>query len=286
VVTPPLHPPLAPPPLPRPAVDAHTHLDMLDVPVDDALAAARAANITRVVTVGCDVPSSTWAATTAASHPAVYAAVAIHPNNVVSAPDHSAPDHSEPMAPTVPLEQAVGAIGLLAAHPKVVAVGETGLDYYWDDAPPEVQQRFFREHIAIAKRVGKALMIHDRDAHADVLRILAEEGPPEHVIFHCFSGDAGMAKQCADAGYVMSFAGTVTFKNASSLREAALVAPPELILAETDAPYLTPMPNRGKRNSPAMTAYTIRFLAELKGVDLAEFCDSLTANARRVFGWA
>jgi TatD DNase family protein len=106
------------------------------------------------------------------------------------------------------------------------------------------------------------------------------------VIFHCFSGDADMAKVCAENGYVMSFAGTVTFKNAGSLREAALVAPPELILAETDAPYLTPMPNRGKRNSPAMTAYTIRFLAELKGIDLGEFCDTLTANAARVFGWA
>jgi TatD DNase family protein len=177
-------------------------------------------------------------------------------------------------------------IAELAAQPKVVAVGETGLDYYWDDAPPEVQQRFFREHIAIAKRVGKALMIHDRDAHADVLRILAEDGPPEHVIFHCFSGDAEMARQCAEHGYVMSFAGTVTFKNATALREAALVAPPELILAETDAPYLTPMPNRGKRNSPAMTAFTIRFLAELKGLDLGDFCDTLTANAGRVFGWS
>jgi TatD DNase family protein len=217
-------PPVLPPPLPRPAVDAHTHLDMLDTPVNEALAAARAANITRVVTVGCDEASSRWAA-------------------------------------------------------------KTGLDYYWDDSPPEVQQRFFREHIAIAKRVGKALMIHDRDAHSDVLRILAEEGAPDQVIFHCFSGDAEMAKVCAENGYVMSFAGTVTFKNAGSLREAALVAPPELILAETDAPYLTPMPNRGKRNSPAQTAYTIRFLAELKGIDLGEFCDTLTANAARVFGW-
>ena len=272
-------PPVLPPPLPRPAVDAHTHLDMLDTPVNEALAAARAANITRVVTVGCDEASSRWAANTAAHHPDVYAAVAIHPNNTAPAP------LSEPMAPTVSLERTVGAIGSLAARPEVVAVGETGLDYYWDDSPPEVQQRFFREHIAIAKRVGKALMIHDRDAHSDVLRILAEEGAPDQVIFHCFSGDAEMAKVCAENGYVMSFAGTVTFKNAGSLREAALVAPPELILAETDAPYLTPMPNRGKRNSPAQTAYTIRFLAELKGIDLGEFCDTLTANAARVFGW-
>ena len=274
-------PPILPSPLPRPAVDAHTHLDMLDTPVDEALTAARTANITRVVTVGCDIPSSTWAATTAQSHPHVYAAVAIHPNNTGSIAQLTSlerVDHA--------IDPLVGAVRELAERPEVVAVGETGLDYYWDDSPPEVQQRFFRAHIAIAKRVGKALMIHDRDAHADVLRILAEEGAPEQVIFHCFSGDADMAKVCAQNGYVMSFAGTVTFKNAGSLREAALVAPPELILAETDAPYLTPMPNRGKRNSPAMAAYTIRFLAELKGIDLGEFCDTLTVNAARVFGWA
>jgi TatD DNase family protein len=270
--------------LPRPAVDAHTHLDMLDVPVDEALAAARTAGITRVVTVGCDVDSSTWAAQTAAQRPDVYAAVAIHPNNVLAL--SQPPGSIARLTSLERVNRAIDPVRELAERPEVVAVGETGLDYYWDDAPPELQQRVFRAHIAIAKRVGKALMIHDRDAHADVLRILAEEGAPEQVIFHCFSGDADMAKVCAENGYVMSFAGTVTFKNAGSLRDAALVAPPELILAETDAPYLTPMPNRGKRNSPAMTAYTIRFLAELKGIDLSEFCDTLTANAARVFGWA
>jgi TatD DNase family protein len=275
---------------------------MLRIGVPEALAAAAAAGITRVVTVGCDEASSTWSAQCAAEHPAVYAAVAIHPNELPSptAPSSaSAPAlASVPMAPTgrqtgpeTPPKRADGANGTLrlieelAGQAKVVAVGETGLDYYWDSRPHELQQWWFRQHIAIAKRAGKALMIHDRDAHADVLRILAEEGPPEHVIFHCFSGDAEMAKVCAEAGYVMSFAGVVTFANAKPLREAALVAPPELILAETDAPYLTPMPNRGKRNSPAMTAYTIRFLAELKGLDLGEFCDTLTANAARVFGW-
>jgi TatD DNase family protein len=241
---------------------------MLGVGVPEALAAAHAAGITRMVTVGCDVSSSQWSATCAAANPAVYAAVAIHPSEV---PDPS----PEPLR----------IIEDLAAQARVVAVGETGLDYYWDSRPHEAQQWWFRQHIAIAKRTGKALMIHDRDAHADVLRILAEEGPPEHVIFHCFSGDAEMAKVCAEASYVMSFAGVVTFSNAKSLREAALVAPPELILAETDAPYLTPVPNRGKPNSPAMTAYTIRFLAELKGIDLAEFCDIISANAQRVFGW-
>jgi TatD DNase family protein len=236
--------------------------------VDDVLAAADAAGIAQVVTVGCNVESSRWAAACASARPGVYAAVAIHPNDI-PVPDPGG---------------TLDAIRELASRPEVVAVGETGLDYYWDDRPAQLQQRWFREHIAIAKAAGKALMIHDRDAHADVLRILAEEGPPERVVFHCFSGDAELAKQCADAGYVMSFAGTVTFRNAGPLREAALVAPPELILAETDAPFLTPMPNRGKPNSPAMAAYTIRFLAELKGLDLAEFCDTLRVNARRVFG--
>ena len=245
---------------------------MLKEPVAGALAAAQAAGIARMVTVGCDVASSRWSAACAAQYPQVYAAVAIHPNEV------PAPD--APEAPGM-----LRIIEELAGQPKVVAIGETGLDYYWDSRPPQVQQWWFRQHIAIAKRTGKALMIHDRVAHADVLRILAEEGPPEHVIFHCFSGDAEMAKVCAAAGYVMSFAGVVTFANAKPLREAARVAPADLILAETDAPYLTPMPNRGKPNSPAMTAYTLRFLAELKGIDLGEFCDIVSANARRVFGW-
>jgi TatD DNase family protein len=236
-------------------------------PVADVLAAAAAAGITRVITVGCDAASSRWAAVYAAARDDVYAAVAIHPNDVLAA-----------------AADALAVIEHLARQPRVVAVGETGLDYYWGKVAPDVQQAWFRAHIAIAKRTGKALMIHDRDAHADVLRILAEEGPPEHVVFHCFSGDAEMAKRCADAGYVMSFAGTVTFSSAASLREAALAAPPDLILAETDAPFLTPVPNRGRPNSPAMTAWTIRFLADLKGIDLAEFCDTLTATAARTFG--
>ena len=241
---------------------------MLDDPVEDVLAAAASAGIARVVTVGVDEPSSRWAARCAAEYPDVYAAVAIHPSDVPP-----------------PSESPLAAIRELAGSPEVVAVGETGLDYYWDARPREDQQWWFRQHIAIAKDTGKALMIHDRDAHEDVLRVLAEEGPPSRVVFHCFSGDAAMAKQCADAGYVMSFAGTVTFKNAGALREAASVAPADLILVETDAPYLTPMPNRGKPNSPAMAAYTVRFLAELKGIGLGSFCDTVRATAQRVFGW-
>ena len=253
--------------------DAHTHLDILGLPVDGVLAAAAAAGINRVVNVGCDLPSSRWSVTAAAEHPDAYAAVAIHPNETgVTYREH---------------EPVLAAISALAEDPKVVAIGETGLDYYRDHSAHEVQQAWFRAHIELARRTGKALMIHDRDAHEDVLSILAEYAPwpPDSVIFHCFSGDAAMAARCAEAGYLMSFAGNVTFKNAGALREAATVAPAELMLAETDAPYLTPLPHRGKPNSPAMTAYTIRFLAALKDLDVADFCTILQATGTRVFGW-
>ena len=181
-------------------------------------------------------------------------------------------------------EAVLAEIGALAAHPRVVAVGETGLDYYRDHAAPDVQRWWFREHIKIAKRTGKTLMIHDREAHDDVLRILAEEGPPDQVVFHCFSGDVSMVKQCAEAGYVMSFAGNVTFTNAQPLRDAAAAAPAGLILAETDAPFLTPVPNRGRPNEPALVADTLRCLAEVKGMDVADLCDTVTATAQRTFG--
>jgi TatD DNase family protein len=264
-------PPAPPPePLPVPAFDAHTHLDMLPGPVDSVLAAARTAGIAGVVTVGTDIESSRWSADCAAGQDCVLAAVAIHPNETASA---------EPGRDAVLAE-----IARLAALPHVRAVGETGLDYYRDNAPPELQRDWFRAHIEIAKAAGKALMIHDRDAHEDVLRILTELQPPEHVIFHCFSGDAELARKCADAGYLMSFAGTVTFPSAASLREAAAVAPPELILVETDAPFLTPEPNRGRQNAPAQAAHTLRAVAEVKGMDVAELCATVTATGERVFG--
>jgi TatD DNase family protein len=259
--------PAPPDPLPRPALDSHTHLDMIQLPVPEVMAAARAAGIVRAVTVGTTLESSRWSARCAAGHDGVYAAVAIHPNDTEGVP-----------------EAVLAEIESLAGQPRVVAVGETGLDYYRDHAAPGVQRWWFREHIKIAKRTGKALMIHDREAHADVLRILAEEGPPPRVVFHCFSGDVAMVKQCAEAGYVMSFAGNVTFANAQPLRDAAAAAPPELILAETDAPYLTPVPNRGRPNAPAQTAYTIRALAEIKHLDLAALCDTITATATRILG--
>ena len=259
--------PVPPSALPRPALDAHTHLDMIELPVEVVMAAARAAGIVRAVTVGTTLESSRWSARCAEEHQGVYAAVAIHPND------------TEGVA-----EAALADIAALAARPRVVAVGETGLDYYRDHAAPGLQRWWFREHIKIAKRAGKALMIHDREAHADVLRILAEEGPPDRVVFHCFSGDVPMVKQCAEAGYVMSFAGNVTYRNAQPLRDAAAAAPPDLMLAETDAPFLTPVPNRGKPNEPALTADTLRCLAEVKGMDLAELCDAVTATAQRTFG--
>ncbi len=262
-----------PEPLPASAFDSHCHLDMVLGPVPDVLARAAAAGITRVITVGTDLPSSYQAVTTAADHAPVFAAVAIHPNETAKAAGGPA------QRDTVLAELAE-----LAGAPQVRAVGETGLDYYWDDAPHEVQQEWFRAHIAVAKQAGKPLMIHDRDAHEDILRILAEEEAPETVIFHCFSGDAGLAKRCADAGYLLSFAGTVTFGNAPQLREAAAVIPVGQLLAETDAPFLTPVPNRGRSNSPAQVAHTIRALAAIRQVDVAELCAILEATGERVFG--
>jgi TatD DNase family protein len=248
-------------------------MDIMGLPVDGVLAAARAVGIGRVVNVGCDLPSSRWSVSCADEYADVYAAVAIHPNETSTVDARRG--------------EVLDELSSLAQSPRVVAIGETGLDYYRDWADRAVQREWFLAHIEIARRTGKTLMIHDREAHADVLSILAETGPwpPYSVIFHCFSGDAQMAAECAEAGYVMSFAGNVTFKNADSLREAALVAPAELMLAETDAPYLTPIPHRGKPNSPAMTAYTIRFLAELKNLDVSDFCAHLQSTGARVFAW-
>lgn len=246
---------------------------MLDEPVADVLARARQAGVTRVVTVGCDLGSSRWAADCAAGQRDVHAAVAIHPNETA----RCVPAGSD-------ADAVLAEIAGLAALPQVRAVGETGLDYYRDSAPADVQREWFLAHIEIAKQAGKALMIHDRDAHDDVLAILDAEGPPEHVIFHCFSGDAAMAKRCAAAGYVLSFAGTVTFPSATPLREAAIAVPADQLLVETDAPFLTPVPNRGKSNAPAQVAHTLRAIAELKRLDVAELCGIVTATGERVFG--
>ena len=263
-----------PEPLPAEALDSHCHLEMIERPdTAGVLAAARAAGITRVVTIGTDLASSRWAAQCAHAFGGVYAAVAVHPNETVAAA--TTPEHRT---------EVLAQIAELALLDRVRAVGETGLDYYRDYASPVVQRDWFRAHIAIAKQAGKALVIHDRDAHQDVLDILEAEGPPEKVIFHCFSGDATMAKHCAEAGYVMSFAGNITFSSAGALREAAAVAPLDLLLVETDAPFLTPVPHRGKPNSPAMVAHTVRALAAIKQVGVADLCAQLTATGERMFG--
>lgn len=259
--------PPVPAPLPVEAVDTHCHLDLLDVPVSEVVAAARAAGIRGVVTIGVDLPSSYWATDCAQMYDEVKATVAIHPNNADSASD-----------------DALAEIARLARRGAVRAVGETGLDYYRDWADPAAQDRSFRAHIDIAKRAGKPLVIHDRSAHADVLRILDEEGPPDQVVFHCFSGDGEVARTCAAKGYYLSFAGNVTFNNAADLREAAAFAPPELLLVETDAPFLTPAPYRGKPNAPYLVPFTVRGIAEVRGDDLGDLCAAISANSERVFG--
>ncbi len=262
-----------PEPLPEDALDAHTHLDMIERPLDEILHDAFAVRIARMVTVGTDLASSQWSVDCASAHSAVYAAVAVHPNETARA-----------AASAAQRDEVLAGIAALAARDEVRAVGETGLDYYRDSAPPELQREWFRAHIEMAKQSGKALMIHDRDAHEDVLKILEEDGPPERVIFHCFSGDAEMASRCAQAGYVMSFAGNVTFPSAGRLREAAAAAPAGLILAETDAPFLTPVPLRGRPNHPALVAHTLRALAEIKQIGVATLCAAVTATGERMFG--
>ncbi|KEI45612.1 TatD family hydrolase [Saccharopolyspora rectivirgula] len=253
------------------AVDAHTHMDACGARTAEDVRAmadrAEAAGIGRLVTVADDIASAQWAVEAASWDERVFAAVALHPTRAKDFGD---------------AERAV--LEKLADQPRVVAVGETGLDYYWDFSPPEPQQEAFRWHIDLAKRCGKPLMIHDRDAHEDVLRILEEEGAPGTVIFHCFSGDAEFARACLDAGYVLSFSGTATFRNAKGVREAARICPVEQMLVETDAPFLTPHPYRGRPNEPYCVNYTIRDLAELRGVEPAELAAATTATAERVYG--
>jgi TatD DNase family protein len=235
--------------------------------VAQVMSEARAAGVVAAITVGDTVASSRWCVAAARAHPDVYAAVAVHPTEIAGLDDDGYRELEE-----------------LARDTRVVAVGETGLDYYWDRTAPAAQQEHFRRHIELAKRVGKPLMIHDRDAHADVLRILREEGAPDQVVFHAFSGDAAMARECVAAGYVLSFPGVITFKNAPGLRAAAATAPPEQVLVETDAPFLTPHPYRGKPNAPRLLPLTARGLAEAMGTDLGALTAAMADTGRRLFG--
>ncbi|MGX7825385.1 TatD family hydrolase [Actinokineospora sp. 24-640] len=256
--------------LPAPVIDAHTHLDACGATDAAGVAAlldrAAQAGVDRVITVADDLPAARWAAQAATWDERVFAAVAIHPTRTAAFSDADR-----------------AAIEDLVSRPRVVAVGETGLDYYWDYSPPQAQKDAFAWHIDLAKRVGKPLMIHDRDAHEDILAVLDAEGSPEDVVFHCFSGDLDFARRCVDRGYVLSFAGPVTFTNAAALREAAAYVPADRMLVETDAPYLTPHPFRGRPNEPYCAAYTARAIAELRRVDVAELAATVSATADRLF---
>jgi len=251
-------------------MDSHTHLDIVGGDPAAHLGAAAAVGVDRIVQVGVDGASSRWAAELAATHPAVVATVAIHPNE--------APRLSN-------LDEALREIEQLAAHDRVRGIGETGLDTFrTGEAGQAAQEHSFRAHIAIAKRFGKVLMIHDRDAHEDVLRVLDAEGAPDEVVMHCFSGDAAFAAECVRRGFTLSFAGTVTFANAGSLREAAAVTPIDQLLVETDAPYLTPMPWRGRPNRPYLIPLTVRGLAQATGTDVDTLCAAISGTGERLFG--
>lgn len=277
--------PEAPEPLPRPVVDSHCHLDVVDrhlagseedLGVDDALARAREVNVTRVVQVGCDVESSRWAVKAASEHDEVIAAVALHPNDAARIAEREG---------MPALEAAIAEIEALAERPEVRAIGETGLDYFrTGEAGRPAQAESFRRHIDLAKRTGRTLVIHDRDSHDDVISILLDEEAPERVVFHCFSGDAQMARVCADHGWYCSFAGVVTFSSAQSLRDALEVVPVDRVLVETDAPYLTPVPYRGRVNASYLVPLTVRAMAEVRGEDVEELCDALWNNSMRAFG--
>ena len=268
--------PASPEPLPVAVYDNHCHLEIEDgdgMSLDEQLLRAGEVGVTGVVQAGGDIESSRWSAWAAASHPRVLAAVAIHPNE---APVYAAQGM---------LDEAIAVIDELAAQPRVRAIGETGLDFFRTEGDGLPAQFFsFEAHIALAKKHDIAMQIHDRDAHEAVLETLARVGAPERTVFHCFSGDDAMARICADAGYHLSFAGNLTFKNAQNLRDALQVTPLDRILVETDAPFLTPVPLRGRPNAPYLVPITVRFMAAELGIDVDELCAQLAQNTLRVYG--
>ncbi|MDI1290034.1 MAG: TatD family hydrolase [bacterium] len=274
----------APEPLLAPVIDTHTHLNLHDrylhgdaVPdPDELLALAASVGVTKVVQIGCDLDYARASVEMARSRPDVIVGVSIHPNDAAQL-------HAEHGAAA--LDAALDEIAMLASEDVVRAVGETGLDYFRTDLPLHAaQQHAFRRHIAMAKDVDKALVIHDRDAHDDVIAVLDDCGAPQTVIFHCFSGDAAMAELCASRGWYMSFAGPITYKANDGLRAALAVVPDDLVLVETDAPYLTPVPQRGKPNASYLMPHTVRFMAQVRGVDEATLCTQLFDNAQRALG--
>lgn len=272
-------PPL-PEPLPSPVVDNHCHLDIEDgeswLDPARALDLAASVGVPRIVQIGCDLPGAAWAVETAQSFDAIVAGVAIHPNEAPR------------LAAQGKLDAGLARIEHLAtSSDRVRAIGETGLDYFrtGPDGVAE-QQRSFAAHIEMANRLAKTLVIHDRDAHDDVVSMLDEQGVPERTVLHCFSGDVAFARRCLDRGAYLSFAGTVTFKNAPHLREALAAAPIDRILVETDAPFLAPMPHRGRPNASYLVPTTVRAMAEVRGDDLETLCRALEANTFAAFGGA
>jgi TatD DNase family protein len=270
--------PPAPEPLPIPVVDNHAHLDLSrdgDDPPDiqAVLDAAAAVGVPRMVQIGCDLPSARFTVEVINRYGALLGGVALHPNEAPGLHDRGEVDSAR------------AEIERLASDPRVRVIGETGLDYF--RTGPEgaaAQQDSFRWHIDLAKRTGKTLQIHDRDSHEDVLRILDEEVAPPHTVLHCFSGDLEMARECVERGYFLSFAGTVTFKNATSLRNALAVTPTANLLVETDAPFLTPAPHRGATNAPYLVPLTVRAMAAVLSTDLPSLCTALAANSERLYG--
>lgn len=273
--------PPVPEPLPLPVVDNHCHLDIArhgdDDPlaVDEAIALAASVGVARIVQIGCDLPGARWAVQAAAKYDALVAGVALHPNEAPRLVEQG-----------IGLDEAMAEIEALAgAHDRVRAVGETGLDHFrTGEEGRAVQVESFRRHIDLAKRLDKTLVIHDRDAHDEVLRVLDEEGAPERWVMHCFSGDAEFARACLDRGAHLSFAGTVTFKNAQPLRDALAITPRDRVLVETDAPYLTPSPHRGRTNASYLVPLTVRAMAEVRGDDLETLCAALDSTTERAFG--
>lgn len=262
--------------LPTKCVDTHAHLEIVtntspeDEAIGKVLAEAKSVGIDRIVQVGYSAEQSEWSVRLAENWPGVLAAVALHPNEAPVVAD---------------LESDLARIEELAQHPRVRAIGETGLDFFRTEEELRERQRYsFIRHIEIAKKTDKALVIHDRDAHRAVLDTLNEVGAPDKTIFHCYSGGVEMAHECVEKGYYLSFAGTVTFKNAPHLREALKVVPIELLLVETDSPFLAPMPHRGALNTPAQIPNTLRLMAEVRGDDLAELANSISVSAEKIFG--
>jgi TatD DNase family protein len=251
-----------------PYVDTHCHLDHHEhLSAAEQVERARAAGVTTMITIGTDMATSTQAVSAARRWEGVYAAVGVHPNDAMEA------------TPRV-----LEVIEQLACEPEVVAIGETGLDYYRDHTTPEQQQAAFRAHIDLAREHHKALVIHCREAWQDCLKILEDTDVPDHVVMHCFSGDVEVVSRCAEHGWFMSFAGNVTFKNAADLREAAAVVPLDLLLTETDSPFLTPHPHRGKPNDPSYVPHVLAALADVQDREATEVERAVLANATRAFG--